>query len=113
MKKLALIGVVLGALAAIAGIYDYLVVDPAKNVAEATLFGDHPDSFYGSPEQAELWEISEFGTNFAIGVMGLGLLALILSIIPAVKKEKIAWAGVVLSLVGFIIGALYGTHMFS
>ena len=113
MKILAYIGIALGALAAIAGIYDYAVVQPDKEIAENILFDTHPESFYGSAEQTELWEVSDFGTNFAIAVMGLGLLAFIVSIIPAIKKEKIAWAGVALSLVGFLIGAAYGTHMFS
>jgi hypothetical protein len=89
------------------------VVQPDKEGAEYLLFSDQPESFYGSAEQARLWEIADFGTNFAIGVMGLGLLAFIVSIIPAIKKEKIAWIGVGLSLVGFLIGAGYGTHMFS
>lgn len=113
MKILTYIGLSIGALAAIAGVYDYTVVNPDKEIAESTLFADHPESFYGSSEQEALWEIADFGTDFAIGVMGLGLLGFLVSIVPAIKKQKIAWVGVILSLVGFFIGAAYGTHMFS
>jgi hypothetical protein len=43
-----------------------------------------------------------------------GLLPLILCIIPAIKiKNKLAWVGVILSLVAVFIGLLNGTHMFS
>ena len=110
---MAYIGVALGVIAALAGIYDYAVVQPDKELAENILFADHPESFYGSTEQMELWDVADFGTDFAIAVMGAGLLAFVISIVPAIKKEKLAWVGVLLSLVGFLIGAAYGTHMFS
>lgn len=112
MKIVAYIGIAMGAIAAIAGIYDYAVVQPDKEIAMDIVFSA-PDSFFGTPEHHALLDQMEFGTDFAIIVMGLGLLAFIVSIIPAIKKEKLAWIGVALSLVGFFIGAGYGTHMFS
>lgn len=109
MKKLALIGLVVSVIAALAGIYDYLVVQPDKELAEYMLWEED----LTDEERIPLWEASEFGINFAIAVMFAGILGFLLSLIAAIKKEKIAWLGVLLALVGFIIGAGYGTHMFS
>jgi hypothetical protein len=52
-------------------------------------------------------------TDLGIGVMFAGILGFLLSIFPAIKKQKIAWIGVLTGLVAFVIGAAFGTHMFS
>jgi len=52
-------------------------------------------------------------TDFGAVVMLVGLLAFLLSIIPAIKKQNIAWSGVGLGAIKFFLGATYGTHMFS
>ncbi len=51
----------------------------------------------------------DYGT-YLLFICPLGFL---LSIYPAYKKNKFAIAGVVLSLVSFIVGAVEGTHMMS
>lgn len=43
----------------------------------------------------------------------LGGLAFLVSIFPAVKRNKFAVIGAALGFVSFFIGAAYGTHMFS
>ncbi|MDC1266541.1 hypothetical protein N8Z75_01045 [Crocinitomicaceae bacterium] len=43
----------------------------------------------------------------------LGGMAFLVSIFPAIKKNKFAIIGASLGLISFFIGAAYGTHMFS
>lgn len=47
-------------------------------------------------------------------VMFAGILAFLLCVIAAIKtKDKLAYLGVLISLVAFFLGAATGTHMFS
>jgi uncharacterized membrane protein YbaN (DUF454 family) len=116
MKALGLIGMILGILAMGLGIYLVFVVADAASAARMaddlgpTLYGD---AYYGSPMHMINRSAMDFKTDFGIIVMGAGLVAFLASIVPAIKKQTIAWVGLGLGLISFFIGAAYGTHMFS
>ncbi len=116
MKALGVTGFVLGIIATLLGIYLQFVVVPAAEAAEASnaiLAQMGGDNFYESPEYRLNWAIADAVVDFGTIVMGAGLLAFLVSIVPAIKKRKIAWIGVLLGLVTFFLGAAHGTHMFS
>lgn len=113
MKALGIIGTIIGAIAGLLGAYLQFAVVPAAAIAESNWAADHPESYYGSIEHQLDMSAMEAATDFGIIVMFAGLLAVLLSIVPAIKKQKIAWVGVVLGLIAFFIGAAHGTHMFS
>lgn len=47
-------------------------------------------------------------------VLFIGIAALILNIIPAIKKKnKLAYVGAILSVIAIVFGLAQGTHMFS
>lgn len=113
MKILAIIGTLIGIVAIAAGLYLQFFVADAAAIAESTIFGAHDESWYGGAEHSAALEAMNWKTDLGIGVLFAGILAFVLSIIPAIKKQKIAWIGVLTGLAAFVIGALYGTHMFS
>jgi len=113
MKILSIISLILSACSFGACLFLHFVVMPAKEIAQNTVFSNMPESWYGSAEHHRNLDIMEFGTTFAIIVMFMGILTFTLSLIPAIKKQKIAWIGVGLSLVATFMGIIYGTHMFS
>ena len=113
MKTLAIIGTIIGIVAIGAGLYLQFFVADAAAIAEANFLGDHDLSWYGSAEHTAVMDAMNWKIDLGIGVMFTGILAFLLSIIPAIKKQKIAWIGVLTGLGAFVIGAAYGTHMFS
>ncbi len=113
MKKLASFGVILAAISLLAALYLQFSLVPKKNMSDSVILNNSNESFYGTPEHSMHLHNLDFGTDFAIYVLMAGLLSFVICIIPAVKKIKIAWLGVVLALVASFIGIIHGTHMLS
>jgi ABC-type sugar transport system substrate-binding protein len=116
MKVLAYISVAIGTVALALAVYLYFVV--AENAAIAQLNSDRMptligESYYGSQAQQDDLDAMSLKTNTGVIVFFAGILTTVLALVPAIKKQKAAWIGVVFGLVAFVIGALYGTHMFS
>jgi len=115
MKGLGIFGLVVGILASLMAVYLHFIVVPAAEIADSSIestFG-MADFDYTSAAHRMNMEIRDFKTTMGEYTLIAGALALLLSIVPAIKKHKIAWAGVVLGLICLLIGAAYGTHMFS
>ena len=115
MKVLGIIGVIVGVAAILMGCYLQFAVAPEALIADAAdevgmLLGD---SYYGTPQQILNQTAMEAKTDVGEYTLLAGGIAFLLSIVPAVKKQKIAWVGVVCGLFALFIGAAYGTHMFS
>lgn len=113
MKILGLIGTIFGAIAGILGGYLQFVIIPEYEIADARWTSHLDESYYGSLQHQMDMATIEGKTDFAVIVMGVGLLAFLLSIVPAIKKQHIAWIGVGLGAIMFFLGAAHGTHMFS
>lgn len=113
MKILGIIGTIFGAIAGLLGGYLQFVLVPAGEIAESRWTGSNDLSYLGSVEHRLDMATMEAVTDFGVIVMGVGLLAFLLSIVPAIKKQKIAWIGVGLGVIMFFLGAAHGTHMFS
>jgi hypothetical protein len=109
MKALAIIGFIISFLALAAGLYLHFVIAPHADMLETIRFNDYNDIRIDQNSTAYL----NLKVDLGILVMFSGLLSLLLSIYPAIKKNKLAWVGVLFSLISAIIGAAYGTHMFS
>ncbi len=108
MKVLAIIGFIISLLALGAGLYLHFDVVPRAEMADSFSL-----SSLDSMLNENYFRVNELKTNLAILVMFTGLFSLLLSIYPAIKKNKLAWVGVLFSLISAVIGAAYGTHMFS
>ncbi len=113
MKILGIIGAIVGAIAGILGGYLLFVLVPEAEIADARWTSVIDESYYGSIEHQMDLEAINAATDFGVVVMGAGLLAFLLSIVPAIKKHHIAWIGVALGAIMFFVGAAHGTHMFS
>lgn len=113
MKLLAIIGTLIGVGAIATALYLQFVVAEDAAIGESIMSQVHSDDWYGSAEHLAAFGAMEFKTDLGIIVMFAGILGLLLSIFPAIKKQNIAWIGVLTGLGAFIIGAAYGTHMFS
>ncbi|MBI3135624.1 MAG: hypothetical protein HYZ14_13180 [Bacteroidetes bacterium] len=113
MKVFSYISAFFGVAAIAAALYLMFVAAPAADGAETLLFGEHPESFYGSTEHLSLLAQMDLKTDLGIIVMFSGILALLLGVMPVIKKQKAGWIGVLAGLAAFLIGAAYGTHMFS
>lgn len=113
MKFLGIIGTATGALAAVLGLYLQFVLVPAAEIAESNFDNSHDIEAYFNSVQSTIDRASMNAvTDFGAVVMFAGLLAFLLSIVPAVKKQNIAWIGVILGAITFFLGAAHGTHMF-
>lgn len=108
MKVLAIIGFLISILALGAGLYLHFVIAPQAEVAESMIF-----SSYDAGVNQASFRLMELKVNLGILVLFTGLLSLLVSLYPAIKKNKLAWVGVLFSLISAVIGAAYGTHMFS
>lgn len=116
MKKLGIIGFVFGLLAMVLGLYLQLSLVPAAAAADANwqlAIEVTNDAYFGSLMHQTDMAIMDAKTDFAVIVMCSGILALLLSILPAIRKIRIAWVGVILGFAMTFVGAMYGTHMFS
>lgn len=113
MRILGIIGTVTGGLAAILGIYLQFVLVPAAAIANSSWTNNTDESYYQSAQHHMDMSTMSAAVDFGIVVMAAGLLAFLLSIVPAVKKVSIAWIGVGLGVITFFLGAAHGTHMFS
>ena len=71
------------------------------------------DAYYKSPERMKLFETMEMKTDYGIYTLLGSILPFLLCAVAAIKKQKIAYLGLILSLTAFFIGAAYGSHMFS
>ncbi len=116
MKVLAYFSVAIGTVALALAVYLYFVVAENAAIAESNsdmmpkLIGE---SYYGSQAQQDDLDAMSLKTNTGVIVFFAGILTVVLALVPAIKKQKAAWIGVVFGSVAFVIGALYGTHMFS
>ncbi len=110
MKGLSITGFIIAALLFLGAMYLQFVIAPHVASLEATI--NYNDE---SGISSMIWmQARSFQSTLGIIMLFGGILPLILSIIPALKfKNKLAWLGVVLSLVVILIGMINGTHMFS
>ncbi|MDX2360657.1 MAG: hypothetical protein QNK23_07610 [Crocinitomicaceae bacterium] len=116
MKILAIIGASLGVIALLLGLYLQFVIVDAAEAAEASwdFARNMPgDAYYGSVAHMNDMAAMDRKTDFGVIVMAAGLLAFLVSIVPVIKKQHIAWIGVGLGVLALLLGAAYGTHMFS
>lgn len=106
MKTLSLSAFVLAALTFIAALVNQFYFVPIEKSLE--LFSDNIAS--GRAWSAAHHQVVVLGEI----VLFIGIAALILNIIPAIKKKnKLSYAGLILSVVAIIFGLTQGTHMFS
>ena len=127
MKKVALIGFILSVAFLSFALYLHFVVAPAAGIAESkeqaaldainntsiSNSNEIADAYYKSPERMKLFETKEMKTDYGIYTLLGSILPFLLCAVAAIKKQKIAYLGLILSLTAFFIGAAYGSHMFS
>ena len=120
MRILGIIGAVLGVIAIFFAMYYIAVVIPTAESADAAMERilssrdyNAMDSPFDNPAYKMNFELRSMKVDYGEYLMATGLLAFLLSIFPAIKKQKIAWIGVGLGLISLFIGAAYGTHMLS
>ena len=115
MRILSFVGLGIGVLAAGLAIYLHFVVVPDVEKQElaweiqSVMMNDEDDvTVFRAMDEQRRRKI-EYGQYTLL----LGALAFLVSVFPAIKRNKFAIVGGVLGLVAFFIGAAYGTHMFS
>jgi hypothetical protein len=113
MKILAIIGTLIGVIAITAALYLQFVVAEDAAIGDSIMSQSHDESWYGSAEHKAAFAAMELKIDLGIVVMFAGIVGFLLSILPTIKKQKMAWIGVLTSLGAFFIGAAFGTHMFS
>ncbi|MCR9171006.1 MAG: hypothetical protein NXI10_00825 [bacterium] len=116
MKVLGVLGVIAGVIAASVALHLHFIYAKAVDLLEKEVTANIDEKgleYLQSDEYREMFELIDYKTDYGIIVMLLGVVAVLISIYPAVKKFKIAWVGVAFGLLSFVIGAAYGTHMFS
>ena len=114
MRILSFIGLGMGILAAGLAIYLHFVVVPEANAAETTI--EMHDAIWDDGDISVFRAIDEQrGLKIEYGEYTLlsGARAFLVSLFPAIKRNKFAIIGASLGLISFFIGAAYGTHMFS
>jgi len=116
MKVLGIIGVTVAVIALGLGMFLQFSVVPEAESAESrmelasTMYGDN---YYENPVYRADQDIARSKVPVGEIVLLVGGLAFLLSIVPAIKKQKIAWFGVIVGLATLLLGAAHGTHMFS
>ena len=117
MKILSYIGMGLGVVAISLALYLHFEIAPNAEYAESVQAEEKTLDYNNSSEergdQILLNLYIDQRTEFGQYTLLLGGLAFLVSIFPAVKRNKFAIVGASLGLVSFFIGATYGTHMFS
>lgn len=115
MKVIGVIGVIVSVAAISLALHLHFIyakaVDLLSSKVEAEV-GEKGLQYLESPEYRSSFEAIDFETTYGTLVMLIGAAAILLCIYPAVKKFNVAWFGVTLGLVSFIVGAVYGTHLF-
>ena len=123
MKTIGKIGLLLGSLTLIFGLYLMFVVAPAsesaelerERIANTIMMEDLAEgqSYFDVPGYEDAFNNAgkkvEYGQYVFLGSM----LPLLLCLIAVFKRDKMAMIGLAVSLAAFLIGAAYGTHMFS
>ena len=106
MRILSFIGLGLGAIAIFLALYLHFEIAPLAEYAESIEIQQDADKM--------LYDLYSAQRTF-FGQLALlsGGLAFLVSIFPALKRNKFAIIGASLGLISFFIGAAYGTHMFS
>ena len=105
MKTLGIVGLALGAIAAVLGAYNQFT-----NVAEAAYYMEQTGNI-----SRRAWLVAH-NAAMDIGyiVLFTGGVAVLISLFAAIKtKEGMAWAAVGISAIGLFFGLLQATHMFS
>lgn len=116
MKVLGIIGVVVSVIALGLGAYLQFSVVPAAEDAELRIeisSNTYDGLFYEAPGYQADQDIVRSVVPAGEMVLLAGGIAFLLSIVPAIKKQNIAWIGVVIGLGTLLLGAAHGTHMFS
>jgi len=123
MKIVSLSGFILSVIFFGFALYLHFVVAPASNIAESKeqayfdainkLENAERDKLIQSPERMELFETMQLKTDYGMYALFGSILPFLLCLVAAIKKQKIAYLGLVFSLTAFFIGAAYGSHMFS
>lgn len=120
MKYLGKTGLVLGILTLVFGLYVILIVAPASEGAQmemdqiiATHELQDGQTYFDVPGYEEAMRTSEKKVDYAGYVFFASMLPLLLCLIGSFKKDKVAFIGLAISICAFLIGAIYGTHMFS
>ncbi|MDC1244377.1 hypothetical protein N8Z79_02845 [Crocinitomicaceae bacterium] len=117
MRILSFIGLGLGGIAIFLALYLHFEIAPLAEYAEELDVKVKPADYLGSPEEkGDLLLFQLYvGQRTFFGQLSLllGGMAFLVSIFPAIKRNKFAIIGASLGLISFFIGAAYGTHMFS
>lgn len=115
MKVFGVIGVIAGVIAASVALHLHFIYAKAVDLLNEKIDSSIDEKgleFLQSTEYGSMRELVDFKTTYGIIVMLMGVAAVLISIYPAVKKFKVAWVGVVLGLISFLIGAIHGAHLF-
>ena len=125
---LSKIGILVAAVGLFASAYFHFVVLEDKYAAELAIVEMEREAekqtietgkrveFFDMEGYHEARETAHADTNFAIGLLGIGALALLLCIVSLVrgnKNDRLAQVGAGISLLPLILGILNGTHMLS
>ncbi len=70
-------------------------------------------AYYDTPAYKSNFAKLELKTDMGIISLLAGAVIFIIGIIPVIKKEKLGWIGVLGGFTVLVMGAAYGTHMFS
>lgn len=114
MKIISLSGFILSIGFFAFALYLHFVVVPASQIAQAKFdsieVSDDPEV---QSLRGELMNEAGLKTDYGIYALLGSILPFLLCAVAAIKKQKIAYLGLVFSLAAFFIGAAYGSHMFS
>lgn len=114
MKILGKIGFGVSVIALLMGAYLQFFIAPAASSADVRMESSMSnDAYWGSLDMQMDQALKDAQVDFGMIVLFVGILSFLLCIIPAIKKQKIGIIGAILSLITLLIGAMYGTHMFS
>ncbi|MDG2152597.1 MAG: hypothetical protein P8K10_01530 [Crocinitomicaceae bacterium] len=117
MRILSFIGLGLGAIAIFLALYLHFEIAPQADGADAAIQRKmNSNTIRNEVYYAEIRSLNEVRsqkTDYGQYTLLLGGLSFLVSIFPAVKRNKFAIIGASLGLISFFIGAAYGTHMFS
>lgn len=110
MKGLSITGFIIAVLLLLVALYLQFIIAPSVDALESAI--NYEDE---SGLSSMMWsQALSFKSSLGIILLFGGILPLGLCIAPALKaKNKLAWTGLILSLIVILIGLINGTHMFS